>query len=438
MALVNAELWTTLENLKTHGFTIETHGNNRFTIHSPNGEHQITFDGNGEPSHVVRKLAQQMRDEFSWTDTTIRDDDTLETRFKKLQAARHLERIADPNWDPTCVERAERQADDQLKRNRITITFEKITPWDAFQLIDAHEKARIARGLSEDAELDLRAVLDGLPFLRQRKVSKAHKANLGQILRLGHFMLTHQGIAIADDGYLLDGQHRIKAILEEGLSAALPIARGVPNEVFPVIDTGKRRSPAEILGMSGVPDANRVQSVIRILYWYDNEPDWKKWFSRTLSELEIHDLFFHEYVTVGESLNLAKRSTRNGSLDVNIAVLAAVTHIVLRADPTAPIEQFWTAASGSGPTDPLWYELYGPTDVHLCPAFALKRWAAAWSKRPGKTNNRGQRHTEHLICCLRAYGEAVQGNRQKSVIFKETFTVPQPYVAAARPKTSTS
>lgn len=431
MAEVNLELWHLIENLKTQGYHFNPQGNNRFTITSPDGQQQADFNGNSTTTTAVQQLAETMHEAFGWADTTIRDGDDLETKFRKLEAARTLERMADTDWDPIYVERAEKQADEQLANNRIVITFEKITPWAAFQLLDAHENARIKRGLSEDAELDIRTVLQGEPFIRQRKVSKVHKNNLGQILRLGHFMLTHQGIAIADDGYLLDGQHRVKAIVEEGLSAALPVARNVPNEIFPVIDTGKKRTSAEILGMSGVADANRVQSVIRILYWYDTEPDWKKWFNRTLSQKEILDLFFTDYATVGESLNLAKRATRNGNIDVNIAVIAAVTHIVLRADPRAPIEPFWSTASGSGPTDPYWFDLYGPTHVELCPAFALRRWAATWNKRPGKGGGTRQRHTEHLICSLRSYNEAVQGNRHKMVIFNDTYGVPQPHVAHA-------
>lgn len=428
MVEMNVDLWNMLQAIEQQDYHVQRHGNNRFTITSPDGKTSLEYNANGRPDLAVRRLAQLMKQEFAYTDTVIRDGDDLETRFKKLEAARQLERMADPDWDPSCIQVAEDQARSQLANNKITITFEYVGPWEAFLLLDAHEKARIARGLSEDAELDIRAVLEGEPFIRQRKVSKIHKANLGQILRLGHFMLTHQGIAVAEDGYLLDGQHRVKTIVEEGLPAALPIARNVPNEVFPVIDTGKKRTGADILGMAGVANANHVQSAIRILYWYDNEPDWKKWFSRTLSEKEILDLLVNDYTTVGESVNLAKRATNGGNLKIQPAVTSAVAHIVLRADPRAPIEQFWSTAAGSGANDPIWYDIYGPTHIEECPAFALRRWAANWSRRPGKGNNRGQRHTEHLICSIRSYNEAIQGNRHKTVVFKETYAVPQPMV----------
>lgn len=429
MAEVNLDLWHLIENLKTQDYVFEPHGNNRFTITSPDGQTKTDFNGNGRPEKAVQKLVETMHAAFGWSDTTIRDGDDLETRFKKHEAARNLERLADPEWDPRCIEIAERQADEQLANNRITFTFEKVTPWIAFQLLAAHENARIARGLSEDAELDLRTVLQGEPFVRQRKVSKTHKRNLGQIIRLGHFLLTHQGIAIAEDGYLLDGQHRVKTVLDEGLSAAITIARHVPDEIFPVIDAGMKRTPEQIAGMMGMANGGDITTAVRILYWYDNEPDHKKWFSRPLSSKEIIELIKDHYNTVDESHRLVKRAFKGGSLGVHMGVATALTHIVLRADPRAPIEAFWHTAATDGAPDAYWYDIFGATYINECPIFAFRHWVRNWSKRPGKGNNRGQRHTEHLICGLRTYNEAIQGNRHKKVVFKETYAVPRPVLA---------
>lgn len=429
MAEVNLDLWHLIENLKAQHYIFEPHGNNRFTITSPDGQIKTDFNGNGKPDTAVHRLAETMHEAFGWTDITVRDGDDTATKFKKYSAARKLERMADPDWDEGAIERAEAQARSQLANNKMIIKPEYIGPWEAFQILEAHEKARIARGLSEDAELDIRAILEGLPFLKQRNVSEVHKGNLGKVIALGRFLLTHQGVAIAEDGYLLDGQHRILAVLEEGLPIAILTARNVPNEVFPVIDTGRRRTVGQIFGMRGVKDPTNISSAVRILYWYDNEPAKEKWFSRTLSEPELLDMHLDKYVTLEDSMALCKRAIKKGELDINIAVMAAVTHIILRADPRAPIEQFWATAAGSGPTDPYWYDIYGATYIDQCPAFALKNWAKGWSKRPGNTNNRGQRHTQHLICSIRSYNEAIQGNRHKVVVYKDSYAVPRPIIA---------
>lgn len=432
MVKMNLDLHTLLESIEKQDYQVKRHGNNHFTITSPDGQHELPFDANVKGTSggdAAKQLTEQMQQRFSWADTTLRDGDDLETQFKKLCAARELERLTDPNWDPTAIERAERQADEQIANNRITFSFEKITPWVAFQLLAAHEKARIARGLSEDAELDIRAVLEGEPFVRQRKVSKRHKKDLGQIIRLGQFMLTHQGIAIADDGYCLDGQHRLKTILDEGLSAALTVARHVPNEIFPVIDAGMKRTPEQIAGMLGFSNGGAVTAAVRILYFYDNEPTWKKWHSRTISAQEIIELIKDQYTTIEESLRLTQRGLKGGTLSINLGVATALTHIILRADPRAPIEQFWHTAGAADTPDAYWLNLYGPTFIKECPIFAFRRWTAGWSKRPGKGNLKGQRHTEFLITGMNTYNKAINGERALNVQFRESCDVPVPAIA---------
>lgn len=427
MAEINVDLWNLLQQIENEKFTVERLGNNRFNITGPDGNTTVSYNATGRPDLAVKNLTELLRNEFSWIDTTIHEDDDLHTKFRKYEAARALERRSDPDWNPEWVTIAEQQARAQLANNKMAIRPEYIGPWEAFQLLDAHETARTARGLSEDAELDIRAIIAGEPFVRQRKVSKKHKTDLGQIVRLGHFMLTHQGIAVAEDGYLLDGQHRLWTVLEQGLPIAILVARNVPNEIFPVIDTGKRRTGADALHIMGVQNASAVHATIRCLYWYDYEPDWRKWYNRTISEKEVIDLLMSDYQTVGESCDLAKRAVKGGNLKIQPAVVAAVTHIVLRADPRAPIEDFWSTTAGTGAPAPLWYDLYGTTYINDCPTYALRNWAERWNKR-GRS---GLRSTEHLICSIRAYNEALKGARHKRIVFNDSYEVPRPNVFGA-------
>lgn len=67
----------------------------------------------------------------------------------------------------------------------------------------------------------------------------------------GEYQLTHQGIAFADTGELLDGQHRLKAISEmpEGFALELLVAKGLSKDAFRVIDKGLKRQHSDILGI---------------------------------------------------------------------------------------------------------------------------------------------------------------------------------------------
>lgn len=65
----------------------------------------------------------------------------------------------------------------------------------------------------------------------------------------GEYVQTHQGIAFSDEGVLLDGQHRLKAISELGNGAVFPmlVSRGLASESFKTMDIGAIRNDADAL-----------------------------------------------------------------------------------------------------------------------------------------------------------------------------------------------
>lgn len=91
-------------------------------------------------------------------------------------------------------------------------------------------------------------------------------------LRDGNFKLTHQGIAIGCSGQLLDGQHRLHAIANTGISAPLMVATGVPDESFAVLDTGIKRGASDVLAICGSQNRVEVASAIRLYLHYVNLP----------------------------------------------------------------------------------------------------------------------------------------------------------------------
>lgn len=79
----------------------------------------------------------------------------------------------------------------------------------------------------------------------RRTVVDGYKAALAR----GEYRLTHQGIAFAVTGELIDGQHRLTAISEMPANFTLPImvTRGLPLEANKGIDQGLKRSHSDVL-----------------------------------------------------------------------------------------------------------------------------------------------------------------------------------------------
>jgi len=61
----------------------------------------------------------------------------------------------------------------------------------------------------------------------------------------GEWQLTHQGIAFDKDGNLLDGQHRLQAVINHGRGVEFMVTRNLPHEVFSSLDRGVVRTLAD-------------------------------------------------------------------------------------------------------------------------------------------------------------------------------------------------
>lgn len=82
-----------------------------------------------------------------------------------------------------------------------------------------------------------------------RAIRKTAVNQYADDLRRGNWKLTHQGVAISPNGRLLDGQHRLSAIVQSGISAQMVVALDVDDDSYAVIDRGKPRRLTDALGM---------------------------------------------------------------------------------------------------------------------------------------------------------------------------------------------
>lgn len=84
-----------------------------------------------------------------------------------------------------------------------------------------------------------------------RSLSKFNVQFLAEEIRSGRWKTTHQGIAVSSDGTLLDGQHRLAAIIEADQPALINVNFDCDPEIFTVIDTGRARTGADALRIAG-------------------------------------------------------------------------------------------------------------------------------------------------------------------------------------------
>lgn len=130
--------------------------------------------------------------------------------------------------------------------SKVWSTLQTIAPAEAKQLLLAMEPQRV---------------------VRQTWVSK-----LASDMKAARWHFTHQGIAFDEGGHLIDGQHRLLAIVESGCAVELMVTFNVPKSSFKTMDRHQRRNVADDLVTSATTDrklAKLIASCIRPINNYD-------------------------------------------------------------------------------------------------------------------------------------------------------------------------
>tara|TARA_R110000803_G_scaffold106505_1_gene174582 strand:- start:193 stop:1011 length:819 start_codon:yes stop_codon:yes gene_type:complete len=103
-----------------------------------------------------------------------------------------------------------------------------------------------------------------------RKLNNRHVEFLADQILSGKWQNNGQTIVIADDGTLMDGQHRLSAIVKANKSTKLGLCTGAPRSAMASIDNGKLRSTYDVLSMINAPYAALISSAMQILYKFDH------------------------------------------------------------------------------------------------------------------------------------------------------------------------
>lgn len=106
-----------------------------------------------------------------------------------------------------------------------------------------------------------------------RPLSAAQVEAFAEAMRRGDWQVTHQGIAIGTDGQVIDGQHRLAAVVEAGIPVTMMVFSDVDPSTFDVLDTGRRRNAADVLAIEGEKSTIQLAAMLRAVWLYDNRRD---------------------------------------------------------------------------------------------------------------------------------------------------------------------
>lgn len=105
----------------------------------------------------------------------------------------------------------------------------------------------------------------------RRFVKQNYNTCLAQI-QSGQWKLNGEPIIFAKDGRLLDGQHRLTAIRDSGITIRSYVIFDIDDSVFATIDTGRVRKGSDVLSMAGHMNCTKAAAVAKALhYWLSGD-----------------------------------------------------------------------------------------------------------------------------------------------------------------------
>lgn len=116
---------------------------------------------------------------------------------------------------------------------------------------------------------DVAAELLALNTKGQRTISRDAVERYAVDMSTLDWVFNGAAILISNTNELLDGQHRLSAIIESGESQVVLIVRGIDPVAMATIDAGRRRSYADSLKIRGYANHTAVAAInARIWYWF--------------------------------------------------------------------------------------------------------------------------------------------------------------------------
>jgi hypothetical protein len=170
-----------------------------------------------------------------------------------------------------------------------------------------------------------------------RNLRKGRVRQLADAIGRGEWELNGQTIKISQDDLLIDGQHRLQAVVESGIPIESLVIRGLPPEAQDTVDTGRKRRLADILRIEGYHDTYVLAAVVNILHRYRN--GFRIDYSQVNAPSSKQALELIESVPdIAESVRAARRV--NKAIGGPIGIIGALHCVFYEIDPE-PTEDFF-------------------------------------------------------------------------------------------------
>jgi hypothetical protein len=167
---------------------------------------------------------------------------------------------------------------------------------------------------------------------RNRALRPDYVRQLAGAMERGEWVVNGEPVQIADDGTLLNGQHRLSAVVESETSVPMLVVRGLPAETRTTMDVGTRRTLSDVLALHGETDTTNLGAVLGLLYRYRTGAR-LDYSSRTAPTIVQALELLEKEKGLREALHEARHVFRETRMRLSVAAL--LLYLFEEADPKA-------------------------------------------------------------------------------------------------------
>ncbi|WP_120009733.1 ParB/RepB/Spo0J family partition protein [Teichococcus vastitatis] len=107
---------------------------------------------------------------------------------------------------------------------------------------------------------------------RNRKIVSAHVDAIARDIRAGNWMMNAQPICFSRSGRLLNGQHRLSAVIQAGEAIEVPVMRSLPEEAYDTYDIHAKRGPQLGVAFDSFGDKPLIAAAAVLLWKRELKP----------------------------------------------------------------------------------------------------------------------------------------------------------------------
>lgn len=159
-----------------------------------------------------------------------------------------------------------------------------------------------------------------------RNIVQAHVAAMARDIAHGRWMFNAQPICFSRSGRLLNGQHRLSAVLEAGQPIEVMVMRGLPEEAFETYDKQAKKAPVVDELFDEFGDKALVSAAAVLLWRRELRPAGSP--NATPTATEIRDVI-QDHPELMRLRGFARKMVRHG----RSSALAYAAYRILRDDP---------------------------------------------------------------------------------------------------------